>query len=107
MEKGMGPGMHLHRHMEEVFYVVAGQIAFTINGVETIGNAGDVVAVPRNTPHQWKSCSSRLCQVIMTFSPSRNRIGYFEALESMTLEGVGYHEILATIQDEYDNIPIR
>ncbi|NGX39281.1 MAG: hypothetical protein KR126chlam1_00604 [Chlamydiae bacterium] len=106
-QEGVGPEMHLQLHMDEIFYIVAGQMAFNIDGIERIAQAGDVLVVPRNTPHQWKTYGPGLSKLLFTFSPSKGRVEYFATLEAMTKQGLAYHDILKATEDKYDNIVVR
>jgi mannose-6-phosphate isomerase-like protein (cupin superfamily) len=42
---------HRHRHSEETIYVLTGEGEMTSAGARWIVRAGDLIVVPRNTPH--------------------------------------------------------
>ena len=51
---GTGPPLHAHPY-EETFFVIEGDVLFTIDGVEVEARDGDIVVVPANTPHKFVS----------------------------------------------------
>jgi quercetin dioxygenase-like cupin family protein len=52
-----GPPLHWHAAVTEVFYCVAGEIAFTLDGREVRTKAGDVVVVPPRIVHTLRNGS--------------------------------------------------
>lgn len=48
----MGPRLHQHPYAE-TFIIRRGSARFTIGGQEIIGNAGQVLVVPADTPHKF------------------------------------------------------
>lgn len=42
---------HIHRDMDESFFVLDGEFTFTIDGIEMRAVAGTYLLVPRGTPH--------------------------------------------------------
>jgi mannose-6-phosphate isomerase-like protein (cupin superfamily) len=46
---------HVHRALDEVFYVVEGQFTFTCGDVEHTAGRGSLVCVPRGTPHVFSA----------------------------------------------------
>ncbi len=64
------PAIHEHHHrQEEVWHVVAGEVALTIDGVETVLSAGSVAIVPPETLHSARPIGD--CQVIVADYPLR------------------------------------
>lgn len=63
-------GMHRHMQSEETVYVVSGQGILHMNGgVRTI-HAGDLVIVPRNTPHGFTPTGDEPTVVLSIFTPA-------------------------------------
>jgi quercetin dioxygenase-like cupin family protein len=53
---GPGSGPNEHRHPErQVFIVYEGRGVYTVEGVEVIADAGDVVVVPPNAMHGFRA----------------------------------------------------
>jgi quercetin dioxygenase-like cupin family protein len=51
MKKGCIVPLHSH-HNEQVTYILEGALKFWIDGKELVVNAGEVLTIPRNMPHQ-------------------------------------------------------
>jgi mannose-6-phosphate isomerase-like protein (cupin superfamily) len=62
--------LHEHHHeQEEVWHIVEGQVAITIDGAEATLDAGSVAIVPPNTPHSVRPL--RACRAIIADYPLR------------------------------------
>src|SRR5262245_24568664 len=64
---GGGPPPHVHRHEDETFYVVEGQIEFRLADELVTGGAGDFVNVPRGTVHRFHNAGTTPARMILTF----------------------------------------
>jgi quercetin dioxygenase-like cupin family protein len=51
---GTGPPLHKHPY-EETFFVIEGDVLFTVDGTELEAGDGDIVVVPANAPHKFVS----------------------------------------------------
>lgn len=60
-DQHMAVPLHVHSREDEVWYVVEGEIAFTVGGQTQIGGPGYFVYIPRNVPHtfQVRSATAR------------------------------------------------
>lgn len=66
--------LHEHRHpQEEVWHVVEGKLALTIDGVEHIASPGCAAIVPPDTPHSARALSA--CRAIVVDYPIRDEVG--------------------------------
>jgi len=61
--------MHIHRHEDETFYVLEGQISVLVGDEEIELGAADYAFVPRGTSHAYVVRSER-ARLLVTFSPS-------------------------------------
>lgn len=68
---------HVHSDMEESFYVLEGNFAFTLDGSRVDGSPGSFVFVPRGMPHSLEA-TSKEAAVLTLFVPG--------GLEEMFLE---------------------
>ena len=57
---GGGPPPHVHSREEEGFYVLEGEITFTINGERVVATAGMFANMPVGTPHSFLTQPARL-----------------------------------------------
>lgn len=103
-DKGLGPGLHFHKKMEESFYILEGKVTFTIDGKEKIAAKGEFFAVPKLIVHQWKIAEKR-SKLLLLFAPSQNQIEYFTQLEKLQNQGDSWQEAITTLSAKFDNTP--
>ncbi len=75
---GGGPPPHVHSREEEGFYVLEGEITFTVNGERVVAAAGTFANMPVGTPHSFKNESDRPARMLISVAPA--------GLEQMFLE---------------------
>ncbi|HEV2776403.1 MAG TPA: quercetin 2,3-dioxygenase [Solirubrobacteraceae bacterium] len=51
--RGHGSPLHVHRHEDEWFYVLEGEVTFWVDGEVVVGTAGTFVYGPRDHPHTF------------------------------------------------------
>jgi quercetin dioxygenase-like cupin family protein len=66
---------HYHRYHHETFYVISGQVEWTIGGKAHIMKAGDLVHIPPNTIHTVRVIGTEKVHSLMFYQPG----GYEEA----------------------------
>ncbi len=49
----VGPALHMHPKGSETFYIIEGHYEFFLNEKSLTGNSGDIVFVPKGTPHRF------------------------------------------------------
>lgn len=105
IEEKLEPGFrlepHLHRKHIETFYILEGEVEFTVDGKTFVASTGTVVHVPPNTPHGIKAdVPSRL---LIICSP-----GGFERLldtyTQMTSEQFENPGLLRSLDEQHDLI---
>jgi len=62
-------GFHNHGAQVETIYVLAGKSIFTINGVETLFEAGQIIAAPPGIEHSLRNDSSEMVELLTIFTP--------------------------------------
>ncbi len=67
---GGGPPPHYHTREEESFYVLSGEITFTVEDKTIIGTTGTFVQIPRNTPHAFKNNSTAPARMLIQCAPA-------------------------------------
>jgi len=67
---GGGPPPHVHSREEEGFYVLEGEITFTINGERVVGKAGTFANMPVGTPHSFKNEGTQTARVLISVAPA-------------------------------------
>jgi quercetin dioxygenase-like cupin family protein len=66
--RGFGPALHIHRHEEEAFYVIEGQIRFRVGEDTFVGGPGRWVWAPREVPHTF-TVESETARTLILFTP--------------------------------------
>ena len=67
---GGGPPPHVHSREEEGFYILEGEITFTINGERVVATAGMFANMPVGTPHSFKNESNRPAKMLVSVAPA-------------------------------------
>jgi quercetin dioxygenase-like cupin family protein len=75
---GGGPPPHVHSREEEGFYVLDGEVAFTVNGERVVVTAGTFANMPVGTPHSFKNESDRPAKMLISVAPAGLEGMFFE-----------------------------
>ena len=75
---GGGPPPHVHSREEEGFYVLEGEITFTVNGERVVATAGTFANMPVGTPHSFKNESNKPARMLISVAPSGLEKMFFE-----------------------------
>jgi quercetin dioxygenase-like cupin family protein len=67
---GGGPPPHVHRREDESFFILEGEIRFTLDGRSILARAGSFLQSPRNLPHAFKNESSAPARMLILTVPS-------------------------------------
>ena len=67
---GGGPPPHVHSREEEGFYILEGEITFTINGERVVATAGMFANMPVGTPHSFKNESNKPAKMLVSVTPA-------------------------------------
>lgn len=81
---GEGANPHSHADEEEQFYVIDGDLTYTIDGTRVEAAAGDFVHIPRGVQHSFKN-GDRQAKLLATFGPGTGiEQGFIDAGVLMT-----------------------
>jgi len=75
---GGGPPPHVHSREEEGFYVLEGEITFTIGDQRLEATAGMFANMPVGTPHSFKNESSKAAKLLISVAPAGLEEMFFE-----------------------------
>lgn len=75
---GGGPPPHVHRREEEGFYVLEGEITFTIGDQRHVAGAGMFANMPVGTPHFFKNESGKPARMLISVAPAGLEKMFFE-----------------------------
>jgi quercetin dioxygenase-like cupin family protein len=83
--KGRRTSLHLHEQGDELFYVVSGRGTARLGGrTDSIG-PGDVIFVPRNTPHGIGNLQNEEPLVVVFFMSSPELVDEFRAIHQRVI----------------------
>lgn len=80
---GSASTAHAHQGVSEGFYVIEGEIEFTVAGGWVTATPGTFVVAPNGVQHAWRNTSSADARVLVLFSPGV-ALGYFEEIDRLT-----------------------
>ncbi len=66
---GGGPPPHIHHCEDESFFVMEGEITFTVNGRTTVAGPGSFVQGPRGIPHAFQNAGSVPARMLILVTP--------------------------------------
>src|SRR2546422_8453582 len=75
---GGGPPQHVHSREEEGFYILEGEITFTIDGKPAVATAGMFANMPVGTPHSFKNESGKPTRMLISVAPAGLEQMFFE-----------------------------
>jgi quercetin dioxygenase-like cupin family protein len=75
---GGGPPPHVHSREEEGFYILEGEITFTMGDRRLVGSAGMFANMPVGTPHSFKNESSKTARMLVSVAPAGLEQMFFE-----------------------------
>jgi quercetin dioxygenase-like cupin family protein len=67
---GGGPPPHIHHREDESFFVLEGEITFTVNGRKIVAGPGSFLQGPRGIPHAFKNETQSLARMLICVMPS-------------------------------------
>ena len=68
---GGGPPPHIHRREDEGFFVLEGEITFTLGDKRVVAKPGSFIQGPRDIPHTFKNVGTSTGKLLLTDIPGR------------------------------------
>jgi quercetin dioxygenase-like cupin family protein len=75
---GGGPPPHVHSREEESFYVLEGEITFTIDGKTVVATTGTFANMPVGVSHSFRNASNKPARMILSVAPAGLENMFFE-----------------------------
>lgn len=101
-----GPPLHLHRTMDEAFYVLEGEMIFIVAGETISAPAGSFVFVPRGVLHTFWNESETPGRQLTVFTPSGIEHYFDEVTRVLATGGEEALEAAAAMMEKHDmNVP--
>jgi quercetin dioxygenase-like cupin family protein len=66
---GSGPPMHIHHAEDEAFFVISGEIEFSLAGRRFRKGPGDAAFVPRGVEHTFTVVGDKPCRHLVILTP--------------------------------------
>lgn len=104
---GHGPTLHYHAHTDDLFSVLEGTLALTVDGDERQATAGSSVFIPRGVAHRFANASGETVRFLSIVSPAGFE-RYFDAVaEALAANGEVFDpKLIATIGASFDSISV-
>lgn len=75
---GGGPPPHIHRREEESFYILEGEITFTVDEEKIVATTGMFANMPVGSLHSFKNNSDKMACMIISVAPAGLEKMFFE-----------------------------
>ncbi|WP_254508418.1 cupin domain-containing protein [Anatilimnocola floriformis] len=75
---GGGPPPHTHSREEESFYILDGEITFTVGEKQLVATAGMFANMPIGSQHSFKNASDKTARMIISVAPAGLENMFFE-----------------------------
>lgn len=100
---GFSTGDHIHRTIEEAFYVVAGEVQIRAGDRTVRARAGDFVLIPPGLPHGFGNPTGEPATLLLVISPANRHERYFvELAEVLATPGPPNAEAIGLLRQRYD-----
>ncbi|MBX2846583.1 MAG: cupin domain-containing protein [Saprospiraceae bacterium] len=96
---GFGVPPHVHEFEDEIFWILEGEMEFTVGEITSTLKAGDTIFLPRNIPHSFNVIGTKKSKCLMMITPAGLE-GLFD-IYSQQPEGPPDFEKLIEISAEY------
>jgi mannose-6-phosphate isomerase-like protein (cupin superfamily) len=77
-----GVPRHLHHHLDEMFYVLEGEMRFLLGAEEVVAGPGTFVYVPRGAVHAWRPTGTAPVRQLLVVIPGGFE-GYLEEMQAL------------------------
>lgn len=77
-----GVPRHFHHHLDEMFYVLDGEMRFLVGEEETVAGPGTFVYIPHGTVHAWRPVGTGPVRQLVVVIPGGFE-GYFDEMQSL------------------------
>lgn len=79
---GGGPPLHVHRHDDEVFYVLEGELEFQLGAQRFPAKAGTSAFFPKTIAHTFRNIGPTPSKVLVMVLPAR-LVRFFEEVDAL------------------------
>lgn len=68
--RSSGPEIHTHSAEDDSFYILEGELTFTVDGEEVVAGPGTFVLVPPGVPHTFSNPSNEPTKFVNVHAPA-------------------------------------
>jgi quercetin dioxygenase-like cupin family protein len=79
--------LHYHPYQENRFTMLEGNLLFTLDREEKLAKVGDVISIPKNTPHSFYNSGNTDARYIQEFFPALKTDRLFETFFVLARDG--------------------
>ncbi len=65
-----GPGTHAHAEEDDSFYMIEGELTFTVDDEEVVAGPGTFVLVPPGVPHGFANRGDSVARIVNVHAPA-------------------------------------
>ena len=102
---GFNTGAHYHTKIEEVFYVLEGEMDLRCGERTLKGGPGTSVFIPPGATHSFGNSGSTKCRMLLIAAPPGHE-KYFDELSDLAKAGKPDPDRLAKLREKYDTVQI-
>ncbi|SFS66392.1 cupin domain-containing protein [Paenibacillus sp. BC26] len=84
-EPPYGPMLHIHQRTDEIFRILEGKARFHVNGAEFNAEVGDIVTIPKGTPHAFANFGDSRLHVQIMFTPGGEE-AFWQSINGLPLD---------------------
>jgi quercetin dioxygenase-like cupin family protein len=99
---GFDTGLHVHKRLEETWYVLDGELEFRLDEDVLIANPGATVFVPPGVAHAFANRTDAPARFLLIMSPPGHDRYFDELAEILSVEGPPDSAAIAELRHRYD-----
>lgn len=104
LKPGFDLGLHMHRKHTEIFYILDGEVEFTVGDKSVTATRGAVIYVPHGTPHAVKSAKGG--KMLMFYTPGGFDEMLVEISEASLIQRIN-PMAKARLNEKYDHVDLK
>jgi quercetin dioxygenase-like cupin family protein len=95
-----GPPKHLHTHEDELFFVLQGSYEFRFGDTIVKAKQGDMVHLPKGTPHSFKNIDTLMGITMNTITPGGFET-FFADISSLSKQNLLHKKQMDSLANKY------
>lgn len=99
---GFDTGTHVHTGLEEMFYVLDGELEFELAGELRHATAGATIFVPPHVPHRFGNRGETRARTLLVMSPPGHDRYFDELAEILAADGPPDAKAIGDLRRRYD-----